>query len=78
MSRLAITTVYASTVHCSPEMPACSSCPMVGSATFTAVMSSPTMKRLIEQMSRMPILRLRLSWWMAMAASSREQLLTDS
>ena len=34
---------------------------MEGRATFTTVMSSPTMKRLMQQMSRTPILRLRLS-----------------
>ncbi len=56
-SRLASTTVYASTVHWSPERPASSSRPMDGRPTFTAVMSSPTMKRLREQMSRMPVRR---------------------
>ena len=39
--------------------------PIDGRATFTTVMSSPTMKRLRQQMSRTPILRLRLSSWMA-------------
>src|SRR3954469_13611323 len=38
-------------------MPASSSRPMDGRATFTTVMSSPTMKRLRQQMSRMPVLR---------------------
>src|SRR5262249_17745149 len=49
-SRLASTTVYASTVHCSPEIPACNSRPTDGSATFTTVTSSPTMNRLMQQM----------------------------
>jgi len=40
---------------------------MEGRATLTMVTSRPTMSRLIEQISRMPILRLRLSSWMATA-----------
>src|SRR5215213_8759431 len=42
---------------------------MVGRATFTMVMSSPTMKRLMHEMSRTPILRLRLSSCGAIGAS---------
>src|SRR4051794_31348596 len=52
INRLASTTVYASTVHCSPETPACRSPPSDGSATLTAVMSRPTMNRLMQQISR--------------------------
>src|SRR3954468_21495853 len=41
-------------------MPAPSSRPIDGRATFTTVMSSPTMNRLNEQISRMPILPRRV------------------
>src|SRR5215212_3430485 len=51
-SRLPITTVYALTDHCSQDSWASRWSPIAGRATFTAVTSSPTMKRLIEQMSR--------------------------
>src|SRR5438552_18656717 len=45
---------------------------MDGRATFTAVMSSPTMRRLIEQISRTAIRRLRPSWEVeAIGGSSR-------
>ena len=51
MSRLASTSVYASIVHCSPDTPACRSCPIEGRATFTMVTSSPTMNRLMQQIA---------------------------
>ena len=40
-------------------MPASSSCPIVGSATLTTVMSSPTMKRLRQQIASTLILPRR-------------------
>ena len=52
--------MYASTVHCSPESGASKSRPMEGRATFTMVTSSPTIRRLMEQISRMPMRRRRL------------------
>ena len=55
------TRVYASTVHCRPDSEAWNPRPIEGRATFTMVTSSPTMRRLIEQISRMPMRRRRLS-----------------
>jgi hypothetical protein len=51
-SRLATTTVYASTVHCNAATPPPSSRPIAGRATFTAVASSPTISRLTEETTR--------------------------
>ena len=51
--RLASTSVYASTTHCSPDTEACSSRWIDGSATFTIVLSRPTMTRLMQQIARM-------------------------
>ena len=53
MSRVAMTSVNALTVHCRPESPASRSRPMDGSATLTIVMSRPTMNRLRQQIARM-------------------------
>ncbi len=52
ISRLASTSVYASTVHCRPDTDVCRSCPIDGSATFTIVTSSPTISRLMQQIAR--------------------------
>ena len=49
--RLASTSVYASTVHWSPESEAWKSFPMEGRATLTMVTSMPTMSRLMEQIA---------------------------
>src|SRR3989442_9373618 len=77
-NRLAMTTVYALTVHCSQERLASIRSPIDGRATFTAVMSSPTMNRLIEQMSRTPIRRLRLSGEVVAIGGSSQSDLCDS
>ena len=61
ISRLASTTVYASIVHCRPDTDECSSRPIDGSATFTIVLSRPTMNRLMQQIARTSIRRWRLS-----------------
>src|SRR5579863_4304924 len=53
ISRLPITSVYASTDHCSPLSEACSPRPMAGSATLTMVTSMPTTSRLMQQMHKM-------------------------
>ena len=52
ISRLASTSVYASIVHCSRETDALRSRRIDGNATFTIVLSSPTINRLIQQMAR--------------------------
>ena len=59
--RLASTSAYASIVHCSPDTDACSSRPIDGSATFTIVLSRPTMNRLMQQMPSTSRRRWRLS-----------------
>ena len=59
ISRLASTSVYASTVHCRPATVACSSRPIDGSATFTIVLSRPTINRLMQQIARISWRRLR-------------------
>ena len=51
MSRLASTRVYASTVHWRPASEEPSERWMAGSAMFTIVASSPTIKRPIEQIA---------------------------
>ena len=61
ISRLASTSVYASIVHCRPDTDECSSRPIDGSATFTIVLSRPTMNRLMQQIARTSIRRWRLS-----------------
>ena len=61
ISRLASTSVYASIVHCRPDTGECSSRPIDGSATFTIVLSRPTMNRLMQQIARTSIRRWRLS-----------------
>ena len=47
-------------IHCRPDTDECSSRPIDGSATFTIVLSSPTMNRLRQQMARMSRRRWRL------------------
>ena len=61
ISRLASTSVYASMIHCRPDTDECSSRPIDGSATFTIVLSRPTMNRLMQQMARTSIRRRGLS-----------------
>src|ERR1019366_3084311 len=61
ISRLARTSVYASTVHCSPVTVVCSSRPIDGRATFTIVLSSPTISRLMQQIARTRRRRARVS-----------------
>src|SRR6478609_9503080 len=61
IKRLASTSAYASIVHCSPDTDACSSRPIDGSATFTIVLSRPTMNRLMQQMPSTSRRRRRLS-----------------
>ena len=61
IKRLASTSAYASIVHCSPDTDACSSRPIDGSATFTIVLSRPTMNRLMQQMPSTSRRRWRLS-----------------
>ncbi len=51
----------ASTLHCRPDTEACRSRRMDGSATFTIVLSSPTMNRLMQQMASTSRRRRRLS-----------------
>ena len=51
MRRLASTRVYASTVHCSPASEEPSERWMAGSAMFTIVASSPTIRRPVEQIT---------------------------
>src|SRR5689334_23508981 len=51
MSRLARTRVYASTVHCSPDSEEPRERWMAGSAMFTIVASSPTIRRPVEQIT---------------------------
>ena len=68
--RLASTSVYASTVHWSPERDAWKSLPMEGRATLTIVTSMPTMSRLMQQMDRMPKRRRRLTTPGAAAAAT--------
>ena len=51
ISRLASTTVYASTVHCSPASEEPSERWIAGSAMFTIVASSPTISRPVEQIA---------------------------
>ena len=48
-------------IHCRPDTDECSSRPIDGSATFTIVLSRPTMNRLRQQMARTSIRRWRLS-----------------
>ena len=62
-------------VHCRPETEACRSFPMEGRAMLTIVTSRPTIRRLMEQMRRMPMRRLRLS---SLIAVGPPQLLVDS
>ena len=59
MSRAASVMVYAATVHCNPETPACRSRPMEGSPTLTIVRSRPTMNRLVQHTARMSVRRAR-------------------
>ena len=61
ISRLAITTRYASIVHCRPETGAWKSRPIAGTATLMIVTSSPTMNRLRQQMASTRYRRRRLS-----------------
>ena len=61
ISRLAITSRYASTVHCSPETGARKSRPIDGSATLMIVASIPTTNRLRQQMASTRYRRWRLS-----------------
>src|ERR1700722_14900674 len=51
ISSEAITSMYASTVHCRPETDEWKSRPIDGSATLTMVASMPTMNRLMQQMA---------------------------
>src|ERR1700722_2279470 len=51
ISREAITSRYASTVHCRPETVAWKSREIDGSATLTIVASMPTMNRLMQQIA---------------------------
>ena len=50
----------ASTTHCSPESDACRSTRIDGRATFTIVLSMPTISRLMQQMARISIRRPRV------------------
>jgi hypothetical protein len=59
ISRLASTSVYASTVHCRPDSVEWNERWMAGSATLTIVASKPTISRLIEQVTRMSRRRRR-------------------
>ena len=59
--RLASTIVYAAIVHCRPATEACSWRPIDGTATLTAVLSSPTMNTAEQQTASMPRRRRRLS-----------------
>ena len=61
MSRLAITTVYASMIHCSPETDAWKSRPIEGSATFTIVPSRLTISSAEQRMARISRRRRRVS-----------------
>jgi hypothetical protein len=53
--RLASTIVYAAIVHCSPATEACSWRPIDGTATLTAVLSSPTMNTAEQQTASTPM-----------------------
>src|SRR5580704_3069405 len=59
ISRAASAMVYAATVHCRPETPACRSRPMDGRPTFTIVLSRPTMNRLMQHTASMRVRRAR-------------------
>src|ERR1700761_7151421 len=48
ISRLAITSVYASIIHCSPERLACRSCWIAGNATLTIVTSMAISSTLMQ------------------------------
>ncbi len=59
ISSEASTSVYASIVHCRPEVTACSSRCIEGSATFSTVLSRLTMSRLMQQIASTS---MRLRW----------------
>jgi hypothetical protein len=61
VSSEARTRAYASIVHCRPEIGACRSRRIDGSAMTTIVLSSPTMNRLRQQTARTSNRRARLS-----------------
>ena len=67
--KLATTSVYASTVHCSPETGAFRSRWIEGSATFTIVASRPTMNRLRQQMASTSLRRRAAEFWLAHSCS---------
>ncbi len=75
ISRLPMTSVYASTDHCRPLREACSPRRIAGSATLTMVESVPTISRLMQQMARISHGRRRLAF-MPEAPARHRRLLT--